>query len=46
MDFTSRPGDLPPADNDDDQDPNAQQPDQEEVQNINKLVVPNQERSV
>ena len=29
------PGDLPPADNDDDQDPNAQQPDQEEVQNIN-----------
>ncbi|KAI9377956.1 hypothetical protein POPTR_018G012700v4 [Populus trichocarpa] len=38
------PGDLPPADNDDDQDPNAQQPDQEEVQNINQLVLPNQEK--
>ncbi|KAJ6758722.1 GLUTAMATE RECEPTOR 2.9 [Salix koriyanagi] len=38
------PGDLPQADNDDDRNPNAQQPDQEEVQNINQLVVPNQER--
>ncbi|KAJ6373286.1 hypothetical protein OIU76_027593 [Salix suchowensis] len=38
------PGDLPPTDNDDDRNPNAQQPDQEEVQNINQLVVPNQER--
>uniref|UniRef100_A0A6N2KCF7 Glutamate receptor n=1 Tax=Salix viminalis TaxID=40686 RepID=A0A6N2KCF7_SALVM len=38
------PGDLPPIDNDDDRNPNAQQPDQEEVQNINQLVVPNQER--
>ncbi|KAJ6732169.1 IONOTROPIC GLUTAMATE RECEPTOR [Salix purpurea] len=38
------PGDLPPTENDDDRNPNAQQPDQEEVQNINQLVVPNQER--
>ncbi|CAK7354074.1 unnamed protein product [Dovyalis caffra] len=38
------PGDPPPADNGDDPNPNAQPPNQEEVRNFDKPIIPNQER--